>query len=113
MAVTARVFALQIAILALLPCSTGQAAASAKPVTHTVTIEEMQFKAPELTVKVGDTIVWVNRDMFPHTATSKDNVFDSHSIEPGKSWKYRAVEKGAFTYICSLHPTMQGALRVE
>ena len=34
-------------------------------------------------------------------------------IEPGKSWTYRAVKKGTFAYVCSLHPTMQGQLRVK
>ena len=113
MPATARVFALPIAILALLPCSTGQAVAPDKPATHTITIEEMQFKPAELTVKAGDSIVWVNKDMFPHTATSKAKSFDSQQIEPGKSWTYRAVKKGAGPYICSLHPTMQGTLRVR
>lgn len=113
MAGRARVFALSSALLALLPCSTGQAVAPAKPVTHTVTIEEMQFKPAELTVKVGDSIVWVNKDMFPHTATSKAKAFDSQQIDPGKSWTYRAATKGAGPYICSLHPTMQGTLRVK
>lgn len=112
MAGRARVFALSFALLALLPSSTGQAVAPAKPVTHTVTIEEMQFKPAELTVKVGDSIVWVNKDMFPHTATSKAEAFDSQQIDPGQSWTYRVVTKGAGPYICSLHPTMEGTLLI-
>lgn len=113
MAATARMFALPIAILALLPCSMGQAVAPDKPVTHTVTIEEMQFKPAELTVKAGDSIVWVNKDMFPHTATSKAKGFDSQQIDPEKSWTFRAVKKGVVPYVCTLHPTMQGTLRVR
>ena len=113
MTATARVLALPIAILALLPCSTGQAAAPARPVTHTVTIEAMQFEPADLTVKAGDAIVWVNKDMFPHTATSTEKLFDSRQIDPGQSWTYRAVKKGTVPYICSLHPTMQGTLRVR
>jgi plastocyanin len=113
LAATARALALSTAILALLPCSTGQAVAPAKPVTHTVTIEEMQFKPAELTVKVGDSIVWVNKDMFPHTATSKAKAFDSQQIDPGQSWTYRAMKKGAGPYICALHPTMLGTLRIK
>ena len=112
-AATVGAFTLPIAILALLPWSTGQAVAPAGPVTHTVTIEEMQFKPAELTVKVGDSIVWVNKDMFPHTATSKAKAFDSQQIDPGQSWTYRAVKKGAGPYVCSLHPTMQGTLRIR
>jgi plastocyanin len=100
------------AVLALLPCSMGQAAAPAKPVTHTITIEGMQFQPAEVKIKAGDSVVWINKDMFPHTVTAKSNAFDSHQIEAGKSWKFRAAATGEFPYVCSLHPTMQGTLRV-
>jgi plastocyanin len=109
----ARLPALPIMVLALLSCSMGQAAPTSKPATHTVTIEGMEFKASDLTVKAGVSIVWVNKDMFPHTVTSKADAFDSHQIEPGKSWTFRAAAKGEFPYMCSLHPTMQGTLRVK
>ena len=42
-----------------------------KPQMHTVTIEGMRFQPEMLTVERGDTIVWVNKDLVPHTATSK------------------------------------------
>jgi hypothetical protein len=62
----ARRFALPLIILALLPSSsTGQATSKPKPVTHTLTIEGMQFGPATLAVKTGDSIVWVNKDMFP------------------------------------------------
>jgi plastocyanin len=38
-----------------------------EPRTHTVTIEEMRFQPERLTVARGDTIVWVNKDLVPHT----------------------------------------------
>ena len=105
--------ALSFAILALLSCSRGQAAAPAQPVTHTVSIENMQFQPATLTVKAGDSVVWVNKDMFPHTATSTSDAFDSGQIEAGASWTFRAATTGEFPYVCSLHPTMGGTLRVE
>jgi plastocyanin len=113
-ATIARRFALALIILALLPCSSmGQGTAKRKPATHTLTIEGMQFGPATLTVKLGDSIVWVNKDMFPHTVTAKDGAFDSKQIEPGKSWTYRSVKKGTFAYVCSLHPTMQGQLQIK
>ena len=109
---------LLIAALALMVSGAGADAwqkgqKERKPVTHTVTIEAMQFEPADLTVKAGDAIVWVNKDMFPHTATSTEKLFDSRQIDPGQSWTYRAVKKGTVPYICSLHPTMQGTLRVR
>ena len=110
---TIRLLQVVIAVLALLPCSRVEAASAAKPAVHTVTIEGTQFRPGELTVKIGDSIVWINNDPFPHTVTSRTGGFDSGQIQPGKSWKYRAVKKGEFAYVCSLHPTMQATLRVR
>jgi plastocyanin len=84
-----------------------------KPKTHTVTIEGMRFQPEMLTVERGDTIVWVNKDLVPHTATSKAGNFDSKLIEADKSWNYTVRTKGDFAYICTFHPTMKAMLRVE
>jgi plastocyanin len=61
----------------LLVCTAGLAGSDPpEPKTHTVTIEEMRFHPERLTVARGDTIVWVNRDLVPHTATSAAGRFD-------------------------------------
>jgi plastocyanin len=65
-----------------------------KPKTHTVAIEGMRFQPEMLTVERGDTIVWVNKDLVPHTATSKAGNFDSKLIEADKSWKYTVRKRG-------------------
>jgi plastocyanin len=72
-----------------------------------------RFDPEVLTVRPGDTVVWVNRDPVPHTATARSGAFDSGSVEPGKSWKYRAGKPGSFPYFCAFHPTMKGVLKVE
>lgn len=90
----------------------GAAIAAGQPRTHTVTIEATSFKPESLTVAAGDKVIWLNKDPFPHTATSKGD-FDSGNIEPEKSWTLTAVKKGEFGYICSLHPTMKAVLKVE
>jgi plastocyanin len=88
-------------------------AAHPKPTTHQVVIEAVRFDPQELTVKVGDTIEWINHDPFPHTVTAVGKQFDSHEIAAGGSWKYTARKAGVFAYACTLHPTMLGTLRVE
>ena len=102
------------AAVALFVCTAGFAArGSSEPKTHTVTIEEMRFQPERLTVARGDTIVWVNKDVVPHTATSEAGRFDSQTIETAKSWKFTARTKGRFAYICSFHPTMKAMLNVK
>ena len=88
------------------------ALAAEKSATHTVVIEAVKYEPETLTVKRGDTIVWVNNDPFPHTVTAK-GAFDSHDIAAGKSWKYTPRKAGEYAYICTLHPNMKGTLKVE
>jgi plastocyanin len=87
--------------------------ALAAPKTHTVVIEAMQFSPQVLEVSPGDTIVWVNKDAFPHDATATNRGFQSKQIAPNGSWKFKAVKKGTFPYICTLHPTMKASLIVK
>ena len=100
-------------VLILAAASASGAAASPKPIMHQVMIEGVQFTPQELTAKVGDSVEWLNHDPFPHTVTAVGKQFDSHEIAAGRSWKYTATKAGKFAYACSLHPTMQGTLRVE
>jgi plastocyanin len=89
------------------------AAADLTPVTHQVVMEGVQYAPQEVTVKVGDQIVWINHDPFPHTVTAAGKLFDSHDIAAGSSWKYHATKAGVFAYGCAFHPTMKGSLRVQ
>ena len=103
------------AALAALCWSMGHAVAADAPkaAMHMVAIDGTAFQPTALTVKVGDSIVWVNKDPFPHTVTSATGGFDSHEIASGKSWQYTATKKGEFSYICVFHPTMKATLKVE
>jgi|SRR6476646_1067594 len=105
--------AVVVVALALLVYSRAGGAASAKPVSHKVTIEGMQFQPDVVSVAQGDSIVWTNNDLFPHTVTAKSGAFDSHEIKAGESWTYRAAKSGEISYVCSLHPTMKATLRVR
>ena len=93
-------------------CALDGNAADAAAQTHTVVIEGFKFSPPALTVHSGDRIVWRNKDLVPHTATSH-GVFDSRSIASGSSWTFVARKVGTLPYVCTFHPTMQGSLTVE
>lgn len=87
--------------------------AETKPKVHIVVIEAMQFSPQTVEVNAGDTVIWKNKDPFPHTATSEDRGFDSREIAANRSWKFKANKKGVFPYVCTLHPTMKGRLTVK
>jgi plastocyanin len=98
------------ALLAVVMVAEGAASSAA---THTVTLENVGFNPGELTVKRGDRVVWVNKDLFPHTVTADGKAFDSGDIPVEKSWTYRAAAPGRYTYTCSYHPGMKGTLIVQ
>jgi plastocyanin len=86
---------------------------TAAPKTYTVTVENLVFNPPSLTVRRADRIVWVNKDLFPHTVTAASKAFDSRSIAANASWTYVADKPGEYAYSCTFHPTMKGKLIVR
>jgi plastocyanin len=94
--------------LAVLP-----AAALAAGKTHTVRIEGMKFVPERLEVAAGDTVVWTNKDLVPHTVTASAARVESGVLAPNKKWRFVAKKKGEMPYICSLHPVMKGLLVVK
>jgi plastocyanin len=104
-------------LAAFLFLSDNIAAADAKDpaqgTVHTVVIENMQFNPAELQVHRGEKIVWVNKDLFPHTATAASHAFDSGSIAADSSWTYAAGKAGEYPYGCTFHPTMKGIIKVQ
>lgn len=104
--------ALGLACAAGLALASSPVLAAGKSVSHTVVMQATSYAPAALTVKRGDTVVWVNKDPFPHTATAA-GVFDSKSIAAGASWKYKTRKAGEYTYTCAFHPNMKGMLRLE
>jgi plastocyanin len=80
---------------------------------HQVVIEGMQFTPQNLVVKDGDTIEWINKDIFPHTSTAVNKKFDSGVIQAEGKWKTTVKGKGKIDYFCNLHPTMKASLTVK
>ena len=81
--------------------------------THIVTIEGMQYNPQKLTVHRGDRVVWVNKDLFPHTVTADAKTFDSRSIAVNASWSYVFSKPAEYSYSCTFHPTMRGKITVQ
>lgn len=84
----------------------------AEPKTHVVQISGVAFKPNSLEVSPGDTVIWRNEDLVPHTVTGKG--FDSKFIQPNGGWQMVVPKKkGEVPYQCTLHPTMKAKLIVK
>ena len=73
---------------------------------------ESSFSPGGITVNVGRTVTWENKDSIAHTTTSNTNVWNSQ-IGPGGSFSRTFPAAGTFDYRCTLHPGMTGSITVQ
>lgn len=86
-------------------------AAAAAPRVHTVRIAKMVFGPTPTGVRVGDIVEWVNADIFRHTATARNGVFDV-DLKPGARARTVLKAPGQVAFYCRYHPGMTGRLVV-
>jgi len=89
----------------------GQRAYAAQ--THVVEISGFEFQPAELTIREGDTVVWVNNDPVAHTSTADGGEWDSGLMASGDEWEFVADAAGEFEYACTPHPQMTASITVE
>lgn len=83
----------------------------AKGKVYTVEIRDMAFGPVPKSLRVGDTIEWVNADIFRHTATAKTSAFDV-DLAPKARARTTFNKPFATGFYCRFHPGMAGAVTV-
>jgi plastocyanin len=78
-----------------------------------VKIDNFSFEPQTLTVPVGATVTWTNRDDIPHTVVSTDGVFKSQVRDTDEKFSYTFTKAGTYPYFCSVHPKMTGKVVVQ
>jgi nitrite reductase (NO-forming) len=94
-----------------------------------VAIVNYAYAPAELTVTVGTTVTWTNKDPVAHTVTegtpqsnkpANQRAFDSSNaaqgkydlIQPGGSWSFTFTTPGTYDYYCLPHPYMKARITV-
>lgn len=115
---------LSIAALALAGCtSSGSTATTATTATaattaggagakNEISIQGNAFNPDSLTVKVGETVTWINNDSYAHTVTAKTGEFDSGNMASGAEFSFTFDKEGTIDYICGIHTFMTGKIVV-
>jgi plastocyanin len=101
-----RLFSLPLALVCAAMVVPAQAA------TIEITMENLVISPAEISAKVGDTINWINKDVFAHTATAKNGDFDV-TLPPKKSATSVLKKAGTVEYYCRYHPNMKATLKIE
>ena len=98
-----------------------QRAADAAPVQATekpaaaneIVIGNYEFIPAALTVSVGTTVTWSNRDDEAHTVNSTTDVFKSSPLDTDDKFSFKFTAPGIYPYYCKLHPQMKGQIVVQ
>ncbi len=83
------------------------------PGTNEVYIQGMAFGPSTITVTVGTTITWTNKDGVAHSVTSNTALFDSGPINSNGTYSHLFSTAGTFPYHCMVHPDMTASVIVN
>jgi plastocyanin len=91
------------------------ARAQEKAGTAEVKIDNFSFGPATLTVPVGTSVTWTNRDDIPHTVVSTDDpkAFKSKVLDTDEKFSFTFSKAGTYPYFCSIHPKMIGKVIVQ
>ena len=87
------------------------ASVSAQAATIQITMENLVISPAEVSAKVGDTIEWINKDIFAHTATARNGDWDV-TMPPKKTVSSVLKKAGTVEYYCRFPPNMKATLTV-
>jgi plastocyanin len=83
-----------------------------QPPSDEVQIVDRIYQPSALTVEAGQSVLWHNTTLQPHTVTALSGEFDSGKLAGGESFSVTFTHAGTFAYKCTIHPTMHGAVTV-
>jgi plastocyanin len=100
-------------VLCLTAVALGGKPAADGAKVRTITIKDLKYDPAKITIKVGQTIQWVNKDDHDHTVIAKDKSFESESLGNGETFKHTFKKAGKYEYYCRFHPRMKAVVIVE
>ena len=79
--------------------------------TIQVIADKLVFAPVDVNAKVGDTVEWVNKDAFAHTATATNGDWNV-TLAPKQNGQLVLKKPGTTDYFCKFHPNMKGRVIV-
>ena len=77
-----------------------------------VVVDNFSFAPATMSVQVGTTITWTNRDDVPHNVVSTQKKFASPVLDTDEQFSHTFDVAGTYKYYCSIHPKMTGQVVV-
>lgn len=79
--------------------------------TIQVIVDKLVFAPVDVNAKVGDTVEWVNKDAFAHTATATNGDWNV-TLVPKQNGQLVLKKPRTTDYFCKFHPNMKGRVIV-
>ena len=88
------------------------------PGTNEIFMQGTAFTPADMTIPIGTTITWTNKDGFAHTVTSgtpgsPSGLFDSGNVGANGQFSFKFTTAGTFKYYCKIHTMMTGTITVQ
>lgn len=99
------------ALLIVAALISGAFAVPAQAATIQIVMDNLVVSPAVATAKVGDTIEWINKDVFAHTATARNGDFDV-AMPPKKTVISVLKKAGTVEFYCRFHPHMKATLTI-
>lgn len=94
-------------------CGSSSMPASPTPTTATVTITSDAFAPNAVTISVGSTVMWMNKDSATHSVVADSGAFSSGALAAGTQYSYMFPSAGTFTYHDGSNSSMVGTVTVS
>jgi plastocyanin len=91
----------------------GTGTTTAGGATVQIIMKNRAYDPATVTIKVGDTVSWLNQDTPQHDVVADHGEFKSALFNNGQSFSYTFTKAGTYPYHCSIHPGMTGTVIVQ
>jgi plastocyanin len=79
-----------------------------------VVLEKLRFSPQTLSVPVGTTVTWINRDSVPKIVVSAEQPLEMRPIlRAGQAFSRTFAAAGTYSYFCAVHPGITGKIVVR
>ena len=95
------------------PGTSSGATGTSAPAAATIVMKNISFDPADLTIKVGQTVTWVNQDAPQHDVVANDGSFKSDLLDKGQTFSFTFTKAGTYPFYCSIHPQMKGTVTVQ
>lgn len=107
-----------VAATVLAACGGSTTTTSGGPATSSasgpqVIMKNTAYNPATLTIKVGQTVTWVNQDPMQHDVVANKGEFKSSLLASGGTFSFKFTQAGTYAYYCSIHPNMLGTIIVQ